>query len=76
MTADELAVKIDHAIRHINDRIELNRNSLTRLPSVQQLALDKYATSIHPCAVALRQIVRLAVAETLADPNTSRVSRR
>jgi hypothetical protein len=67
ISVDDLAVRIDHALRHIDDRIELNRNPLVRLPVIQDLARARYSNCVHPCAVALRHIVRLAVDETLAD---------
>jgi hypothetical protein len=63
----ELALRIDHALRHLDDRIELNRNSLTRLPLVQDLAQARYQCCVHPCAVALREIIRRTVDETLTD---------
>lgn len=67
ISVEELALRIDHALRHIDDRVELNRNPLVRLPVIQDLAHARYANCVHPCAVALRHIVRRAVDETLAD---------
>jgi hypothetical protein len=67
ISVEELALRIDHALRHIDDRIELNRNPLVRLPFIQDLAHARYSDCVHPCAVALRHVVRRAVDETLAD---------
>lgn len=79
ISIEEMALRICHALRHLDDRIELNRNPLTGLPVVQDLAQTQYAICIHPSAVALRRLVRRAVAETLADierePSLAKVKR-
>jgi hypothetical protein len=64
---EELVVRVDHALRYLEDRIELNRNPLTRLTRVDTLAQRRYPGCVHPRAVALRQIVRQAVDEVVAE---------
>jgi len=64
---EELVVRVDHALRHLEDRIELNRNPLTRLTRVGTLAQRRYPGCVHPRAIALREIVRQAVGEVVAE---------
>lgn len=64
---DELLARVDHALRHLDDRIELNRNPLTRLARVEALARSRYASSIHPRAVALRDLVETTVQAVLSE---------
>lgn len=64
---DELLTRIDHALRHLDDRIELNRNPLTRLARVEALARSRYASSVHPRAVALRDLVGATVQAVLSE---------
>ena len=45
---DSLTIQIDHALRHIDDRIELNRTPLARLTCVQRLANERYQGHINP----------------------------
>ena len=67
ITVEDLAPRIDHALRNIDNRIELNRSPLLRLAAVERLAEARFADCIHPGAVALRQILRQAVSETLRE---------
>ncbi len=64
---EELIPRVDDALRNLEDRIELNRNPLTRLARVETLAKRRYLGCVHPRAVALREIVRQAVDEVVAD---------
>jgi len=64
---DELVIRVDHALRHIDDRIELNRNPLTRLTRVETLARTRYAACVHPQAVALRDMIDVAVRVVLGE---------
>jgi hypothetical protein len=64
---EELLARVDHALRHLDDRIELNRNPLTRLARVEALARSHYASSVHPRAVALRNVLEAAVQAVLSD---------
>ena len=64
---EELVLRVDDALRHLEDRIELNRNPLTRLARVVTLAKRRYSGCVHPRAVALREIVRQAVDEVVAE---------
>jgi len=50
-------IQIDHALRHIDDRIELNRNPLARITYVQMVAEERYRGHIHPRGLALRQLL-------------------
>ncbi len=67
ISVEGLALRIDHALRHIDDRIELNRNPLVRLPAIQDRAQSRYANCVHPRAIALRDVVLRAVDEIIAD---------
>ncbi|HWO72217.1 MAG TPA: hypothetical protein VNN21_01515 [Dehalococcoidia bacterium] len=69
---DELLVRVDHALRHLDDRIELNRNPLTRLARVEALARSRYASSIHPRAVALRDLLDATVQAVLSELDKER----
>lgn len=64
---EELLARVDHALRHIDDRIELNRNPLTRLARVEALARSRYASSVHPRAVALRDMLDATVQAVLSE---------
>lgn len=64
---EELLARVDHALRHLDDRIELNRNPLTRLARVDALARSRYASSIHPRAVALRDLLDTTVQAVLSE---------
>lgn len=64
---EELLVRVDHGLRHLDDRIELNRNSLTRLARVEALARSHHASSIHPRAVALRDVLEATVNAVLSE---------
>lgn len=66
-SAADLLGRIDHAVRNLSDRIELNRNPLTRLAAVAALAASDYPGRLHPRALAMRQIVSEAVAAVLAE---------
>src|SRR5688572_11970363 len=76
-SALELEVRLGHALRHRDDRIELNRNPLTHLASVAALAEAEYAGRLHPRALALRELLDRAVEDVLAEledePALSRV---
>ena len=67
ITVEDLASRIDHALRNIDNRIELNRSPLLRLAAVEKLAEARFADCIHPGAVALRLILRQAVSETIRE---------
>lgn len=67
ITVEDLASRIDHALRNIDNRIELNHNPLLRLAAVERLADARFADCIHPGAVALRLILRQAVDETIRE---------
>lgn len=64
---EELLARIDHALRHLDDRIELNRNPLTRLARVEALARARHASSVHPRALALRDVLDSTVEAVLSD---------
>lgn len=64
---EDLLARVDHALRHLDDRIELNRNPLTRLARVEDLARSRYASSIHPRAVALRCLLDATVQAVLSE---------
>ncbi len=64
---EELLARVDHALRHLDDRIELNRNPLTRLARVEVLARSRYASSVHPRAVALRDLLDATVQAVLSE---------
>lgn len=64
---DDLIGRIDHALRFIDDRIELNRNPLTRLAIIDSMANARYSGRVHPRALALREIVKRVTSRVLAD---------
>jgi len=64
---EELLARVDHALRHLDDRIELNRNPLTRLARVEALARSRYASFVHPRAVALRDVLDATVQAVLSE---------
>jgi len=64
---DELLDRVDHALRHLDDRIELNRNPLTRLARIETLARSRYVSSVHPRAVALRDLLDATVQAVLSE---------
>jgi hypothetical protein len=64
---EELLARVDHGLRHLDDRIELNRNPLTRLARVEAVARSHYASSIHPRAVALRDLLDATVQSVLSE---------
>lgn len=66
-SAADLFGRIDHALRHLGDRIELNRNPLTRLAAVSDLAAARYAGRLHPRALALREVVSKAVSDVSTE---------
>lgn len=64
---DDLMGRLDHALKHVDNRIELNRNPLTRLSTIARLAESRYEGRLHPRALALREIVGEAVRWVLAE---------
>jgi len=64
---EELLARVDHALRHLDDRIELNRNPLTRLARVEAVARSHYASSVHPRALALRDMLDATVQAVLSE---------
>ncbi len=64
---DEVVARVGHALRNIGDRIELNRNPLTRLASIERLAQARYSRRLHPQAVALREIVERALGDVVRE---------
>ncbi|MFC1901849.1 hypothetical protein ACFLX3_02855 [Chloroflexota bacterium] len=49
--------KVIHALRNLDDRIALNRNPLSRLAYVQEVAKGHCKGSIYPRGLALREIL-------------------
>jgi len=54
---DNRAIQIDHALRHIDDRSELNQNPLARIAYVQQKAKEGYRGHVLPNGLALRDLL-------------------
>jgi len=67
LSFDDLLVRIDHGLRYLDDRIELNRNPLTRLSRVETLAQARYASCVHPEAVALHEMLDVSVRLVLSE---------
>lgn len=72
-------IHIDNALRHIDDRIELNRNPLARLNFIQRMAKERYRGHIHPRGLALRQLLIECIERITGDlkdePAQARVCR-
>ena len=64
---DHWTIHVDHALRHIDDRIELNRNPLARLTSVHRIARERYEGHIHPRGLALRQLLIECIESITSD---------
>ena len=59
--------KISHALRNLDDRIALNRNPLSRLAYVQEVAKGQCKGSIYPCGLALRKIITSCIDKIVMD---------
>ena len=72
-------IQIDQALRHIDDRIELNRNPLARLTCIQRMAEERYRGHIHPRGLALRELLIECIERITGDlkdePAQARVCR-
>jgi len=64
---EDLLSRVDHALRHLDDRIELNRNPLTRVDRVGAVARSCYGSSVYPRAVALRDVIDASVQAVLSE---------
>ncbi|MFC2069130.1 hypothetical protein ACFLTP_09035 [Chloroflexota bacterium] len=76
---DSWAIRVDHAVRHISDRIELNRNPLARITYVQKMAKERYQGHVHPSGLALRELLIECIERITSDlgdePAQARVCR-
>ena len=59
--------KISHALRNLDDRVALNRNPLSRLAYVQEVAKGQCKGSIYPCGLALRKIITSCIDKIVMD---------
>ena len=59
--------KISHALRNLDDRIALNRNPLSRLAYVREVAEGHCKGSIYPRGLALRKIIISCIDRIVID---------
>ena len=59
--------KVSHALRNLDDRVALNRNPLSRLAYVQEVAKGQCKGSIYPRGLALREIITSCIDKIVMD---------
>jgi hypothetical protein len=62
-----MTARLDHALQHLNDRIQLNQNPLSRTPYIQRLAAARYGGRLLPRGLALRSVVLECVERISAE---------
>ena len=67
LTNDARFSKVCHALRNLDDRIALNRNPLSRLAYVQEVAKGQCKGSIYPRGLALREIITSCIDRIVID---------
>jgi len=60
-------VRLGDALRHLDDRILLNRNPLARLTYVKELAKEHYQAQLHPRGIALRETLVYCIDKIAID---------
>ena len=65
-------VRVGEALRHLDDRILLNRNPLARLTYVRELAKKKYKDQYHPRGIALRETLIFCIDNIVSDMGNER----
>lgn len=58
---DKLVDNVAHCLRHLNDRITLNRSPLTKLTFVRKLANKYYVKHVLPRGLALHELLEFCI---------------
>ncbi len=59
--------RVEHALKNLYDRDILNRNTLSRIPYINDFAERQYSTHVLPRGLALRDILLDCVENVIAD---------
>jgi len=65
--SDARFFKVSHALRNLDDRIALNRNPLSRLAYVREVAEGHCKGSIYPRGLALREVIASCIDKIVTD---------